>query len=335
MIITINNVKNADKIEKYLKSLNVNYQIYNETFGIVIDTGNSHNYLDTKIISSLDGVLSVVDNRKSHYLWSRNEHSDNTTIKVGNHLIGNNNITFIAGPCSVESLEQLNDISSKIKDHGCHILRAGTYKPRTSPYDFQGLEEEGLEILQQCKEKYHMPIISEITNINQLDLFLKYVDIIQVGARSMQNYELLKTLGKINKPILLKRGMGNTIEELLLSAEYILKGGNNQVILCERGIRTFETSTRYTLDLSAVPVLKKLTHLPIFVDPSHAMGNWEYVESMTLAAIAAGADGIMVEVHNAPLHAKSDGLQSLNIEHFYSLIEKSKKIADAIGKECL
>ena len=187
---------------------------------------------------------------------------------LDNWQIDNQHITIIAGPCSIENEQQLQQIASKIKPLGCNILRAGAYKPRTSPYDFQGLEEKGLQLLFEIKKKYHLPVISEITSIEHLDLFVQYVDIIQVGARNMQNFELLKALGKINKPILLKRGMGNTIEELLLSAEYILSGGNQQVILCERGIRTFEKSTRTTLDLSAIPVLKKLTHLPVFVDPS-------------------------------------------------------------------
>ena len=252
---------------------------------------------------------------------------------LDNWQIDNQHITIIAGPCSIENEQQLQQITSKIKPLGCNILRAGAYKPRTSPYDFQGLEEKGLQLLFEIKKKYHLPVVSEITSIEHLDLFVQYVDIIQVGARNMQNFELLKALGKINKPILLKRGMGNTIEELLLSAEYILSGGNQQVILCERGIRTFEKSTRTTLDLSAIPVLKKLTHLPVFVDPSHSVGKREYVEAMALAAIAAGADGIMVEVHDQPLFAKSDGLQALTIDDFKQLMQKCKKVAEAIGKK--
>ena len=238
-----------------------------------------------------------------------------------------------AGPCSVESEEQLTHLAKQIKSLGCFVFRAGAYKPRTSPYDFQGLKQEGLQLLSKIKKIYNLSVISEITSIEQIDLFVKYVDIIQVGARNMQNFELLKALGKINKPILLKRGMGNTIEELLFSAEYILKGGNQQVILCERGIRTFEKSTRTTLDLSAIPVLKNLTHLPVFVDPSHSVGKREYVESMALAAIAAGADGIMVEVHDSPLVAKSDGLQALTLQDFQKLMEKAKQIAKVMGKD--
>jgi 3-deoxy-7-phosphoheptulonate synthase len=226
----------------------------------------------------------------------------------------------------------MNSLVPKLIDHKTNIIRGGAFKPRTSPYSFQGIGEKGLEILKEIRKNYKIPVVSEITDVRDIDTFVNTVDIIQVGARNMQNYVLLKELGKTNKPILLKRGFVNTIEELLLSAEYILASGNENVILCERGIRTFETQTRNTLDISAVPVLKKLTNLPVIVDPSHASGHWEYIESLSLAAIAAGADGLMVEVHENPEFALSDGQQSLKPEKYYQLIEKIEKLAIALDK---
>ena len=332
MIIVVDKKEQIANIENYLNTFRIHFYTSHQKTCSIIETITDTFPFDEKNLYAFEGVLSIHFNQKK-YLWDLKNHPQYTSILLDNWQIDNQHITIIAGPCSIENEQQLQQIASKIKPLGCNILRAGAYKPRTSPYDFQGLEEKGLQLLFEIKKKYHLPVISEITSIEHLDLFVQYVDIIQVGARNMQNFELLKALGKINKPILLKRGMGNTIEELLLSAEYILSGGNQQVILCERGIRTFEKSTRTTLDLSAIPVLKKLTHLPVFVDPSHSVGKREYVEAMALAAIAAGADGIMVEVHDQPLFAKSDGLQALTIDDFKQLMQKCKKVAEAIGKK--
>lgn len=332
MIIVVDKKEQVANIENYLNTFHIHFYTSHQKTCSIIETLTDTFPFDEKNLYAFEGVLSIHFNQKK-YLWDLKNHPQYTSILLDNWQIDNQHITIIAGPCSIENEQQLQQIASKIKPLGCNILRAGAYKPRTSPYDFQGLEEKGLQLLFEIKKKYHLPVISEITSIEHLDLFVQYVDIIQVGARNMQNFELLKVLGKINKPILLKRGMGNTIEELLLSAEYILSGGNQQVILCERGIRTFEKSTRTTLDLSAIPVLKKLTHLPVFVDPSHSVGKREYVEAMALAAIAAGADGIMVEVHDQPLFAKSDGLQALTIDDFKQLMQKCKKVAEAIGKK--
>lgn len=332
MIIVVDKKEQVANIENYLNTFHIHFYTSHQKTCSIIETLTDTFPFDEKNLYAFEGVLSIHFNQKK-YLWDLKNHPQYTSILLDNWQIDNQHITIIAGPCSIENEQQIQQITSKIKPLGCNILRAGAYKPRTSPYDFQGLEEKGLQLLFEIKKKYHLPVISEITSIEHLDLFVQYVDIIQVGARNMQNFELLKALGKINKPILLKRGMGNTIEELLLSAEYILSGGNQQVILCERGIRTFEKSTRTTLDLSAIPVLKKLTHLPVFVDPSHSVGKREYVEAMALAAIAAGADGIMVEVHDQPLFAKSDGLQALTIDDFKQLMQKCKKVAEAIGKK--
>jgi 3-deoxy-7-phosphoheptulonate synthase len=250
-------------------------------------------------------------------------------VQIGDAKIGGGHFTMIAGPCSVESEEQIIQVASAVKDAGAKILRGGAFKPRTSPYAFQGMRDEGIRLLLKAKEATGLPIITEIMNISTLDLFAD-VDIIQVGARNMQNFDLLKELGKTKKPILLKRGLANTLQELLMSAEYIMSEGNDQVILCERGIRTFETATRNTLDVSAVSVLHELSHLPVVVDPSHATGKSKLVPPMAAAAVAAGADGIMVEVHNNPACALCDGAQSLTPVQFSQLSEKLRKIREAI-----
>lgn len=260
-------------------------------------------------------------------------HPVNTEININNNIIGGKKLSIMAGPCSVESKEQIITIAKDVKSFGATFLRGGAFKPRSSPYSFQGLKEEGLELLKIAKEETNLPIVTELTSIDYLDEYIENVDIIQVGARNMQNYELLKQLGKTNKPILLKRGFSSTIEELLMSAEYIMAEGNNNVILCERGIRTFENYTRNTLDLSAIPVIKKLSHLPVIVDPSHATGMWWMVEPLSMAAIAAGADGLLIEVHNDPENALCDGIQSIKTDRFNSLMEKLKAIAEAVGRE--
>lgn len=335
MIVILNsNIKKEEKenLFSFFDNKNINYKfIEEEKSNIIMVLGDTYN-LDEQIIKSLSGVAQVVRVTSPYKLASREFHHENTIINIDGVKIGGNDIVIMAGPCSVESESQVNEIASGVKSSGAKVLRGGLYKPRTSPYAFQGLESSGISFLVKAKEKYNMPIISEIMGIDKLDEFIENVDIIQVGARNMQNFELLKALGKTNKPILLKRGLSSTIEEWLMSAEYILSGGNKNVILCERGIRTFEKSTRSTLDLSIIPLIKKLSHLPIVVDPSHATGNWELVESMSLAAIAAGCDGLLIEVHNHPELALSDGGQSLKLKNFEELVKKAKKVAKALGR---
>ena len=283
-------------------------------------------------IETMGGVESVFPILKPYKLASREVKSSNSVIQADGVAIGGTAIAIIAGPCSVESKEQICTTANLVKGSGANFLRGGAYKPRTSPYSFQGLEEDGLKLLAAAKEVSGLPIVTEVMNPREIDLVAKYADIIQVGARNMQNFSLLKELGQINKPILLKRGMMNTIKEFLMSAEYILSEGNQQVILCERGIRTFETATRNTLDISCIPVLKKETHLPIIIDPSHATGHWDLVESMSRASIAAGADGLIIEVHPDPVKAFSDGPQSLKPEKFDRLMENLRPFAELMGR---
>lgn len=299
---------------------------YCSIFGLIGDTGK----IDMELIESLDIVESVKRVSDPFKSANRKFHPEDTIIQIGDLKLGKGHFQIIAGPCSVESPEQICEVAEAVKAAGATILRGGAYKPRTSPYDFQGLRSEGLELLLGAKKETGMPIITEIMNVNHLPKF-ENVDIIQVGARNMQNHEMLKELGKIRKPILLKRGLANTLKELLMSAEYIMAGGNEQVILCERGIRTFETYTRNTLDLSAVPALRELTHLPIVVDPSHATGIARMVEPMALAAVAAGADGLMIEVHNNPAKALCDGAQSLTPAQFVEVARKIQKVREAVG----
>ena len=280
--------------------------------GLIGDTTK----IDIDYISAQDIVESVKRVQEPYKKANRKFHPDNTVISFdGGQKIGDGSLCSMAGPCSVESEEQLNGIAEKVKKSGATFLRGGAFKPRTSPYAFQGLKAEGLDLLKEARRVTGLPIVTEIMRVSHIDMF-ENVDVIQVGARNMQNFELLKELGKIDKPILLKRGLAATIEEFLMSAEYIMAGGNDKVILCERGIRTYETATRNTLDISAVPVLRKLTHLPIIVDPSHASGKSWLVEPLAMAAVAAGVDGLMIEVHNDPPHALSDGAQSLTPEQF-------------------
>ena len=279
--------------------------------GLIGDTS----CIDIDLIGSLDIVESVKRVTEPYKQCSRKFHPEDTVVDVGGVKIGGGNFAVIAGPCSVESEEQIISVAKAVKASGATLLRGGAFKPRTSPYDFQGLKADGIELLLEAKKETGLPIVTEIMNANHLPLF-EDVDLIQVGARNMQNFELLKELGKIDRPILLKRGLANTLKELLMSAEYIMAGGNDKIILCERGIRTFETYTRNTLDISAVPMLHELTHLPVIVDPSHATGLNRLVEPMAMAAVACGADGVMIEVHNDPPHALCDGAQSLTPEQF-------------------
>jgi 3-deoxy-7-phosphoheptulonate synthase len=276
--------------------------------------------------------MERADKRKPYQLVSREWKKENTVIKLKHTEIGNGNINLIAGPCAIENEDQIFTISEFLSKHHIKILRGGAYKPRTSPYAFQGLRKEGLVMMRQAADKYGMDVITEVMDTNLVDEVYQYADILQVGTRNMQNYQLLRALSKIDKPVMLKRGMSSTMEEWLLAAEYILSGGNDKVILCERGIRTFETATRNTLDLSIVPLLKSVSHLPVIVDPSQGTGVRELVTPMSMAAIAAGADGVMVEVHNQPEEALSDGEQSLYFDQFANLVEMAGKAAKLYGK---
>ncbi|HHX45400.1 MAG TPA: 3-deoxy-7-phosphoheptulonate synthase [Chloroflexi bacterium] len=280
----------------------------------------------------LDGVDKVVRILKPYKLASRDFHPQDTVVAINGIRVGGPRVTVIAGPCSVESREQLLETALAVKEAGATLLRAGAFKPRTSPYSFQGLGPRALELLAEVKETVSMPIVTEAMAPEQVPLVAEVADVIQIGTRNMQNFALLHAAGESGKPVLLKRGMMSTMEELLMSAEYILSHGNYGVILCERGIRTFETYTRNTLDLAAVPVLKQMTHLPILVDPSHATGNWEWVTPLALAGIAAGADGLLIEVHPHPERALSDGTQSLRPERFGALVAKVRAVAEAVGR---
>lgn len=314
--------KMAEKLEEMgfvpHKSQGENYFI----FGLVGDTTK----IDLRQIEANKNVERVLKVQHPFKLANKLFHPENTIIDVDGIKIGGGNITIMAGPCSVESEEQLMSIARGVKALGAHILRGGAYKPRTSPYSFQGLGEEGLKILKKAKEETGMPIVTEVMCTEIFDVVEAYADILQIGARNMQNFPLLRRAGKSNKPILLKRGMSATIEELLMSAEYIMAEGNTKVILCERGIRTFETYTRNTLDISAVPAIKALSHLPIIVDPSHASGRWAMITPLSKAAVAIGTDGLMIEVHNDPENALSDGAQSLKPEKFEQLMKEINKI---------
>jgi 3-deoxy-7-phosphoheptulonate synthase len=335
MIIKLkNNVTPEEILEIEQHLIDKGFEIH-ESFGkstVIIGVIGDTTTIDPNSLYAYEYIDTVLRVQEPFKKVNRKFKPENTIVNVSGIKIGGNNVVIIGGPCAVESKNQIDEITPLVQEAGAKILRGGAYKPRTSPYSFQGLEEEGLEILHDAKIKYNIPVVSEIMSIEDIDLFIKNVDLIQVGARNMQNFALLKELGKINKPILLKRGIANTIEEWLMSAEYILAGGNSNVILCERGIRTYESSTRNTLDISSIAVIKKLSHLPIIVDPSHAAGRWEYIESLSLAAIAAGADGLIIEVHQTPETALSDGQQSLKPEKFKSLVVKCKKVAEAINK---
>lgn len=299
---------------------------YQTVLGLVGDTSE----IDDDLVDALDIVEKVTRVTEAYKTANRKFHPEDTVVSVGDVKIGGGHFAMIAGPCSVESEEQILEIAASVKDSGAALLRGGAFKPRTSPYDFQGMRAEGLELLLKAKEATGMPIVTEIMNADHLPLF-EDVDVLQIGARNMQNFELLKAVGKTDKAVLLKRGLANTLKELLMSAEYIMAEGNEKVILCERGIRTFETYTRNTLDLSAIPSLREKTHLPIVVDPSHATGKAALVEPMALAAAAAGADGLMIEVHNDPQAALCDGAQSLTPEQFRDTAEKVMKIREVIA----
>lgn len=337
MIITMKKTANHTEIDNMMntfkkqglqvhESIGENYRI----FGLVGDTSK----VDPKRLEANPLVEDVVRVSSPYKKVSRMFHPEDTVVEVnGIKIGGQEKIVVIGGPCSVEGNDMIVNIAKEVKDAGACMLRGGAYKPRTSPYAFQGMGTAGILALAEARKQTGLPIVTELMSADKLDEFIEHVDIIQIGARNMQNFDLLKAVGKTKKPILLKRGLANTIEEWLMSAEYILAEGNPNVILCERGIRTFEKYTRNTLDLSVVPIIKKKTHLPIIIDPSHATGDWELVEPVSLAAIAAGADGLIIEVHDHPECAWSDGSQSLKPSHFKELIEKSKKIANVIGRD--
>lgn len=336
MIITMKKSATKADIEHVMKQLkDKGLQIHESigenlnVFGVVGDTSQ----VDPKRIEANKHVESVVRVSSPYKKASRMFHPEDTIVEVnGIHIGGKEKIVVIGGPCSVEGKDMICHIAHEVKDAGGMMLRGGAYKPRTSPYAFQGMGTEGILALAQARKQTGLPVVTELMSADKLDEFVEHVDVIQIGARNMQNFDLLKAVGKTNKPVLLKRGLANTIEEWIMSAEYILSEGNTNVMLCERGIRTFEPYTRNTLDLSVVPIIKKKTHLPIIIDPSHATGDWELVEAASLAAIAAGADGLIVEVHDHPECAWSDGAQSLKLDNFKELIRKGKAIAGVIGR---
>jgi len=324
--------KQLESLKEWIKKMGL--EIHESTgkhttiLGLVGDTS----VVDMDLIGAMEIVETVKRIQEPYKAANRKFHPDDTVVEFGNTKIGGGHFVMIAGPCSVESRAQIFEVAEKVKEAGAGALRGGAFKPRTSPYAFQGLEAEGIQLLLEAKKQTGLPIVTEIMDLSQLPLFDE-VDVIQVGARNMQNFLMLKELGKIRKPILLKRGFANTIQEWLMSAEYILSGGNPHVILCERGIRTIETATRNTLDLSAIPVIKECSHLPVVVDPSHATGHAKYVKSMSLAAVAAGADGLMIEVHNNPQAALCDGQQSITPEAFNRLAKGVEIVREGLVRE--
>ena len=326
------NERQIEGLSNWLKAQGLDVHISKGSEHTVIGLIGDTSKIDAELLESLEIVDSVKRISEPFKSANRKFHPDDSIITVDNTSVGGNIFAIMAGPCSVESEEQVINIAKAVKASGATMLRGGAFKPRTSPYDFQGLKAEGIEFLLEAKKETGLPIVTEIMNANHLPLF-EDVDVIQVGARNMQNFELLKELGKTKKPILLKRGLANTLKEFLMSAEYIMAGGNENIILCERGIRTFETYTRNTLDLSAIPMLKELTHLPIIIDPSHATGVARLVKPMALAAAACGADGLMIEVHNDPTHALCDGAQSLTPEAFADVTRSVRKVLTAISED--
>lgn len=325
--------ENIEKIKNKLQSLGcIIHESIGENFtilGLVGDTSK----IDHDLINANRNVEKVFYIQEPYKKANRLFHPENTVINFKNSSIGGNQLAIIAGPCSVESEEQIINIAENVKKSGATFLRGGAFKPRTSPYSFQGMGKEGLELLKLAKEKTGLPIVTELMSADMIDEFVENVDVIQIGARNMQNFDLLKEVGKLKIPILLKRGMSATIEELLMAAEYIMSEGNENIILCERGIRTFEKYTRNTLDLSAIPVLKKLSHLPVIVDPSHATGLSWLVEPLAKAAIAVGADGLMIEVHNDPANAKCDGKQSITPQDFDEIMKSLKSLSSFLNRK--
>ena len=334
MIIVLKSTTTPEKLLSFTEKLKQDYDVrinrwdgvHSTVLGLIGDTTR----VDIEYIEAQDIVESVKRVQEPYKKANRKFHPENTQIKITDTVtIGDGSLHIMAGPCSVESEEQIVEIAKSVQQSGATLLRGGAFKPRTSPYAFQGLKSEGLDLLKTARKETGLPIVTEIMRVSHIDMF-ENVDIIQVGARNMQNFELLKELGKTDKPILLKRGLSATIEEWLMSAEYIMAGGNDKVMLCERGIRTYETFTRNTLDVSAIPVVKKLSHLPVIVDPSHAAGKSWLVEPLAMAAVAAGADGLIIEVHNDPPHALSDGAQSLTPKQFDAVAKKIFSLKKAL-----
>ena len=336
MIVAMQETASEEQIQQVIERLiNMGFEVHRSTGArqTVLGAVGARHEFDIRDIEVLPGVGEVHRISSPYKLVARNFRPEGTIVKFHNGVIvGGDEVVIMAGPCSVESHEQLFAVAETVSKAGAKFLRGGAFKPRTSPYSFQGLGEEALKLMRAAADQYGLLVVSEVMEISQIQLMLPYVDMLQVGARNMQNFNLLRELGKIRKPVLLKRGIAATIEELLLSAEYLLAGGNYQVIVCERGIRTFETYTRNTLDISAIPIVKKLSHLPILADPSHGTGRRDKVAPMGRAAIAAGADGLLVEVHNAPDKALSDGAQSLYPEQFDQLMGQLRIIAPAVGR---
>lgn len=321
-----------DSVVNYVKASGLSVHLSKGEEVTIIGVVGDKTRLSTDNLSVYKDVDRIVPVTESYKLANKKFHPEPSTVKVGNTFIGPDNLTIMAGPCAVETEEQLMSIARAVKASGATILRGGAYKPRTSPYSFQGLEEEGLRYMQTAKKETGLSTICEVVSQEAIEAAVKYVDMIQIGARNMQNFILLKEAGRSGLPVLLKRGLCATIDEWLNAAEYIMSEGNPNVVLCERGIRTFETATRNTLDISAVPVMKEKTHLPIIVDPSHSTGAYKYVPSMAKAAVACGADGLMIEVHNDPAHALSDGPQSLTFEHFDKLTKELHPFCEIVGR---
>jgi len=336
MVVVMQEGATEDQIQRAInKLMDMGFDIHRSTGArqTVLGAVGAKVDFDTRDIELLEGVAEVLRISAPYKLASRHFRPEGSVIQLGKGVaVGGQQVVVMAGPCSVESAEQIDTIAACVAKQGVRVLRGGAFKPRTSPYSFQGLGAPGLELIRRAADKYDMLVVSEVMDHDQIPMMLDYVDLLQVGARNMQNYNLLRELGKVSKPILLKRGISATIEELLLSAEYIMAGGNYNIVLCERGIRTFESYTRNTLDISAIPVIKKLSHLPIIVDPSHGTGRRDKVPPMARAALAAGADGLLIEVHHTPEKALSDGAQSLYPGQFEELMKELRMIAPAVGR---
>jgi len=339
MIVAMQETATEEQVQKVIERLiDMGFEVHRSTGArqTVLGAVGARREFDIRDVEVLPGVGEVHRISSPYKLVARTFRPEGTIVRFPNGVaVGSDEVVIMAGPCSVESREQLFAVAETVSRSGANFLRGGAFKPRTSPYSFQGLGEEALKLLREAADKFHMLVVTEVMEISQIPLMLPYVDLLQVGARNMQNFNLLRELGKVRKPVLLKRGIAATIEELLLSAEYLMAGGNYDVILCERGIRTFETYTRNTLDISAIPIVKKLSHLPILADPSHGTGRRDKVAPMGRAAIAAGADGLLIEVHNCPDKALSDGAQSLYPEQFAELMGQLRVIAPAVGRRLL
>ncbi|MGI6706570.1 MAG: 3-deoxy-7-phosphoheptulonate synthase [Clostridia bacterium] len=320
------------RVEEKLQTLGFKTHPIQGEVKTVIGAVGDKDRIDPQTLMRLPGVEAIVPIMRPYKLVSRELKGINTVIQIGDVKFGNGHVGIIAGPCAIEGEDQLLKVAQDVKKAGAHILRGGAYKPRTSPYSFQGLEEEGMRIMKAVASEVGMPIVTEVLDTRDVELVSEYVDILQVGARNMQNFRLLNEVGKSGKPVLLKRGLSATVEEWLMAAEYILSAGNPNVILCERGIRTFETATRNTMDINAIPLVKQLSHLPIIADPSHGTGSWKLVHPVALGVLAAGGDGLMIEVHHDPANATSDGPQSLRPEKFACLMEDVRSLVSALGK---